>query len=354
MSDLTAHVVVHRPGGFTLDVELVAPRDRTIAVLGPSGAGKTTLVHVLAGLVPTDRGRVAIGGRVLDDPSEDVFVPPRDRRVGVVFQDYALFPHLDAAANVSFGLRSHGASAADASATARGWLRTVGLDGVDEWLPGRLSGGQQQRVALARALAMEPDVLLLDEPLSALDVQTRGRLRRDLARHLDAFDGPRVLITHDPAEAFLLADDIHVLEDGHITQVGTPEELRLRPRTRYAADLAGVNLLDGTAAEGVVSLDRSSLVIADRRVSGPVLLTIPPAAIALHPDRPAGSARNAWSTTVAAAEPLGDVVRILLGDPVPLTAEVTAAAATELGLAPGAPTWVSVKATEIGVEAATD
>jgi molybdate transport system ATP-binding protein len=206
-------------------------------------------------------------------------------------------------------------------------------------------------VALARALVVEPQLLLLDEPLSALDVSTRVELRRSLARHLLQFEGPRLLITHDPTEAFLLADTIYILEQGAITQAGTSQEIMMKPRTAYAADLVGVNLLTGNAQGGMVRLAGGhSLQVADASMSGPVLATVHPRSIALYRQRPDGSPRNTWPAHVELIEALGDRVRVGLGAPVPLTAEVTSASQAALNLVPGAEVWVAIKATEILVE----
>jgi molybdate transport system ATP-binding protein len=350
VSGLSARVSVHHPDGFRLGVDLHAPDGRTVAVVGPSGAGKTTLVDTIAGALRLDQGRIAVGSRVLDEPAAGVFVEPEDRNIGVVFQDHALFPHLDARENVAFGLRSRGVRQAAAVATADEWLDRVGLADQGSKRPSELSGGQRQRVALARALAPEPEVLLLDEPLSSLDVRTRSSVRRVLAEHLAGFVGPRIVITHDPTEAFMLGDEIHVLEQGAITQSGTADEIRLRPRTGYAAEFGGVNLLAGIADDGSVTVDGAGIAIAAHDVSGPVLLTIAPSAIALHATRPAGSPRNVWQTAVRALEPAGDVARVALGDPFPLTAEVTTESVSSLDITVGSPVWVSVKATEIGVQ----
>jgi len=283
-----------------------------------------------------------------------VFVPPEARRLGIVFQDLLLFDNLDVAANVAFGMRCRGVGREESAATAREWLQRLGIEGLAAQRPADLSGGQAQLVALARALATEPEMLLLDEPLSALDVGARAALRRTLGEHLGAFSGPRLVITHDPTEAFLLADEIHVIENGEITQAGAPEEIRMHPRTPYAADLAGVNLIGGTAHSGVVDTGTHTLHVADREMAGPVLLTIHPAAVAVHAERPGGSPRNAWVTVVERVEPLGSRVRLLTGPPLPLTIEVTDASRSELGLGPGTPIWVAIKATEIRLQAAGD
>ncbi|MDY7106833.1 MAG: ATP-binding cassette domain-containing protein [Actinomycetota bacterium] len=349
--DLDARIVVRRSATFTLDVTLRIAAGTTVALLGPNGAGKSTTVDALAGLVALDEGRITLGERVLDNPGADVFVPPDARRVGIVFQRYLLFDHLDVTDNVAFGPRSRGLRRRDARASARRWIDTLGLGDLAGRRPAELSGGQAQRVALARALATEPDLLLLDEPLAALDVTTRARLRRTLADHLAGYGGPRLLITHDPTDAFALADRICVVEGGRVTQEGTPDDIRRHPATPYVAALAGANRLAGTIAAGTVTLDDHPrpLHVADHHTSGRVAVTIWPSAIALHTTEPHGSPRNTWSTTVAALEPLGETTRVLLGDPLPLMADITPASATALGLGPGSAVWASIKATEITV-----
>ncbi len=305
---------------------------------------------LLGRLLPIDSGRITLGGVTVDDPDEGLFVPAEARRVGVVFQDYLLFPHLTVLDNVAFGLRSRKVNRSESQARAGEWLDRMGLGGQSRMKPGDLSGGQAQRVALARALVTEPDLLLLDEPLSALDVTTRVQLRRALAEHLEGFPGPRLVITHDPTEAFLLADEIHVIEEGKVTQAGTAEDIRLRPRTPYAADLAGSNLVSGVANDGVVDTGAHVLHIADHRISGPVLATIRPAAISVHLREPEGSPRNSWKTTIDLVEHLGERARLRTGDPLVLAVEVTDEAARALDLVEGTPVWVSIKATEITVE----
>ncbi len=342
VTGLEARLVLGRSTEFTLDVALAIPPGRTVALLGPNGAGKSTAVATLAGIVPIEEGRITLDGRVLEDPAVGTFVPPESRRIGVVFQDYLLFPHMTVAQNVAFGAE-HGGSAGE-------WLEKLDLEEIAQRKPSELSGGQAQRVALARALATRPDVLLLDEPLAALDVTTRTRLRRTLSGHLDAFDGPRLLITHDPSEAFLLADEIYVIEHGSITQHGTADDIRLRPRTPYVADLAGSNLFTGIAEKGTVGIGSHTVHIADTTIAGAVLATIHPRAVSLHLHQPEGSPRNAWETTIDLVESLGDRVRLNVGAPLPLTVEVTSDAVRSLGLAPGSTVWVSIKATEIGIE----
>ncbi|MEN8233651.1 MAG: ABC transporter ATP-binding protein [Actinomycetota bacterium] len=346
---LDAHLIVSTRDGFSLDVSLSLSPGRTIALLGPNGAGKSTVVAALAGLVPLEEGCITLNGRTLDDPARGVFAAPEDRGIGVVFQDYVLFPHLTVAQNVEFGLRSRGITRSDARDDAMTWMRRLGLDAFADRKPRRLSGGQAQRVALARALITEPDLLLLDEPLAALDATTRVHLRRTLADHLGQFAGPRLLITHDPTEAFLLADEIHVIEDGRVTQIGTPEDIRLRPRTPYIADLAGSNLVRGIAEEGTVMVGDHRLHVADTHIAGPVLAAIHPRAVVVHVKQPGGSPRNTWEGSVERIEHYGDRVRLQTDGPIPITAEVTPDALDALSIEEGSAVWISIKATEITV-----
>ncbi|MEY4173801.1 MAG: hypothetical protein RI900_966, partial [Actinomycetota bacterium] len=239
MSGLVARVGVRFPG-FAIDVPLSVQPGEVVALLGPNGAGKTTLLRALAGLQPIDHGSVVLDGTVLDDPVVGGFVEAAERSIGVVFQDYLLFPHLSVRENVAFGLRARGTAKAEARAVADGWLGRVGLADLADRRPTGLSGGQQQRVALARALAYGPRLLLLDEPLAALDAATRRDVRRELRQHLDAFDGCTVLVTHDPVDAYALADRVVVLEHGGVMQQGTLVEVAAHPRSRYVAELVGI------------------------------------------------------------------------------------------------------------------
>lgn len=343
--DLAARLLVRREG-FTLDIGLSIEVGTTAALLGPNGAGKTTAVRAIAGLEPLDEGRVSLGDQVLEDVGSGVRLPPEERNIGVVFQDYLLFGHMTVAENVAFGLVSQGRS----EAAVPRWLDRFGLTGKAEMKASALSGGEAQRVALARALITEPGLLVLDEPMAALDASTRVHVRRDLTDHLRGFPGPRVLITHDPTEAFLIGDEIYVLEEGRIVQKGTPDEIRMRPRTRYVADLAGANLLRGTAESGRVDVGGVALAVADTSLVGPVLATVHPHAISLHRTRPEGSQRNVWQTVTQRIERYGNLARVLTGDPLPLTVEVTQSAVEGLGLSEGERVWVAIKATEIGIE----
>lgn len=345
--ELHVDVAVER-GGLRLDVDLQAGPGVT-ALVGPNGAGKSTLLQAVAGLVPLAAGRVVLDDHVLADVGAGVAVPPEHRRVGVVFQSHLLFPHLSARANVAFGPRARGTPRREADAVADTWLERVGLAGHADARPATLSGGQAQRVALARALAGAPDALLLDEPLAALDVATRHEVRRLLRGHLDAFDGPVLLVTHDPVEAATLADRIVVLEHGRVTHDGDVATITGHPRTAWAARLAGVNLYAGTAAGTHVDLDGGGALTTADAMTGPVWVTVPPAAVALYPEAPHGTPRNVWPVTVTGHETLGDRVRVQLAGAPAVTAEVTPTGAAELGLATAGTLWASVKATELTV-----
>ncbi|MEO9139847.1 MAG: ABC transporter ATP-binding protein [Jatrophihabitans sp.] len=336
-----------RRGDFELELAMAAEPGEVVAVLGPNGAGKSTLLRVVAGLLPLDAGTVRVGDVVVDAVHDGVYEPPQRRRLGVVFQDHRLLPHLRVLDNVAFGLRSRGARRAPSRDLARAWLDRLGIADLARRYPRELSGGQAQRVALARALACDPAALLLDEPLAALDIQTRAEVQGELREHLREFAGPTLIVTHDPIEALLLATRIVVLERGRVVQQGTPVEITKRPLTPYVARLVGMNLYVGSAVNGVVTLDAGELVTSDP-VNGPVLAAVRPSAITVHTHHPDGtSARNVWSGTVASLAPLGDRIRVMTAGAIPATVDVTAAAVAELDLAPGQAVWLSAKATDV-------
>ena len=338
-----------RLGTLELDVEFEVAPGRIVGLLGPNGAGKTTLLRVLAGLVAPDEGRVVLDDIVLDDTSLGVHVPPEERPVGVVFQHYVLFPHLSALENVAFGLRSRGVPKPEARRKAAEWLSKVGLEGFVSNKPKQLSGGQAQRVALARALATQPRLLLLDEPLAALDASTRLETRRELRRQLDGYDGVRLLVTHDPMEAIALAERLIVLEEGRISQTGSPSEISEQPRSRYVADLVGVNLYRGRAENDEIHVGAAGRLVAPGAGRGEVFAVVHPRAVALYRTPPGGTPRNVWEGTVEALDLEGERVRVRVNGPLPIVAEVTPAAVADLGLGDGGSIWVSVKATEVVV-----
>jgi molybdate transport system ATP-binding protein len=340
-------------GTLDLDVAFTVAPGELVAVLGPNGAGKSTILRAIAGLVPLEAGRITVDGVTLDDPPADVFVEPEDRPIGVVFQDYLLFDHLTVLENVAFGLRARTVPRRRARALAAEWLDRVGLGGYAEQRPRALSGGQAQRAALARALATSPRVLLLDEPLAALDVGTRASVRRDLRRHLATFDGMRILVTHDPVDAYALADRVVIVEHGRIVQSGTLPEVTAHPRSRYVADLVGVNLVSGTVHDGVLRTEGGLAVVVADAAPGAAFAVIRPHSITVTRSAPTGSsARNSWPGSIVDIEPFGDRARIRVDGPLPLTAEVTAVAVADLHLRPGDEVHTTVKATDIEVHPA--
>ena len=336
---LDARLVVRR-AGFTLDIELGVAAGEVVALLGPNGAGKTTALRSLAGLTGLDDGHVTLDGARIDHE------PPERRRIGVVFQDYLLFPHLSALENVAFGPRCRHVPRREARETAREWLLRVGLAEHVRKKPRQLSGGQAQRVALARALAAEPKLLLLDEPLAALDARTRLDTRAQLRGHLASFPGATVLVTHDPLDALMLADRLIIVEDGAIVQSGDATMITAQPRTDYVARLVGLNLYRGHAEGTTVRLPDGFTLVTAVPLDGDAFVAFPPAAVSLFPTRPEGSPRNTWPATVTAMARHGDALRIELSGPIPVAADITPAAAVQLELAPGRAVWATVKATE--------
>lgn len=335
-------------GSFTLRARLSVGRGEVLALLGPNGAGKSTLLRAIAGLLAVDDGSIDLDGRTLDAPAAATFVPPEQRGIGVVFQDHRLFPHLRVIDNVAFGPRARGTSRTQARATAMTWIARLGLTEFADRHPGRLSGGQAQRVALARALAASPRALLLDEPLAALDVQTRAEVQGELREHLAAYAGPTLLITHDPVEALVLADRIAVLEDGGVVQQGAPSEISSRPVTAYVAKLVGVNLYRGTARAGTVRLAGGGELPAVEAPDGTVFVAVRPSAFTVHDARPhPSSARIVWTGTVRTLAPLADRVRLTVDTEHPVLVDITPAALAELRLAPGAQVWLTAKATDV-------
>ena len=301
-----------------VSVAAVAEPGQVVGVIGPNGAGKSTLLRAVAGLVPAD-------GEVRVDDRTWTGLPVRERAVGMAFQDQLLFPHLTALENVAFGPRTAGAPRADARRTAQSWLDRFGVGDLAARKPGQLSGGQAQRVSIARALANDPRVLLLDEPFAGLDVSVAAGLRVELARHLAAYDGVTLLVTHDAIDALTLADVVWVLEAGELVQVGPPREVAARPLTHHVARLVGLNVLH----------------------EGDRFWSFSPSAVTVSPAEPSGSARHRWPGTVTSLAPHGDAVRLLVSGRHDLLADVTPAAVAELELVPGREVWLSVKETAV-------
>jgi molybdate transport system ATP-binding protein len=347
---LTVEAEVTR-GSFTLTVSLVAEPGQVLGLLGPNGAGKSTLLSAVAGLTPVSAGRITLAGQLLDDADQGTFVEASGRPIGFVFQNYRLFPHMSVAHNVAFSPRARGQGKQEARAAARYWLGRLGLTELADRKPGQLSGGQAQRVALARALAGQPSLLLLDEPLSALDAGTRLDVQAELKRHLADFSGPCLLVTHDPIEALVLADQVAVLEHGRVVQQGAPALIARQPGTDYVARLVGLNLYAGRADGAAVALTGGgTFVIPDHGQHGDVLVAVRPSAIVVSTEPPrSSSARNAWQAKIAGLTLLADRVRLDLDGPPHALADVTPAAVSDLSLDPGSQVWLSVKATDLEV-----
>ena len=346
--------VAARRGAFEIRAAFEAAAGQTVALVGPNGSGKSTLVSAISGLLPPLEGTIVLEGVTLDDAEAGVSVPPERRPVGVVFQDLLLFPHLSATENVAFPLRARGVARSEARERASRLLDRLGLATRLDARPRDLSGGEAQRVALARALVVEPTLLLLDEPLSALDVGARVRMRELVHDELARFPGVRLLVTHDPVEASMLATRLVILEDGRVTQIGTPEEVRSAPRSRYAADLVGVNAVRGILeplGEGTGRLVSSdgALVVPwpEWYESGDVIAIVRPIDVTLGPDRPEGSARNVFRGRVTSVAVEGDRARVRLACAPPLVAEVTLGSVERLGVRAGADLWASFKAVEV-------
>jgi molybdate transport system ATP-binding protein len=323
-SGLLAEIVVERET-FELRVELEIEAGSTLALLGPNGAGKSTVLRSLAGLLRLSRGRISLAGTVLDDAERGSFLPPEHRRVGLVPQDYLLFPHLTVLENVAFGLRATGTGREEARARAVDWLDRVGLSAAAGARPAELSGGQAQRVALARALVLEPRLLLLDEPLAALDAEIRSQLRSDLAAHLRDFGGCAIVVTHDPLDALVLGDRLVVLENGRAVQRGTPAEVAGTPATGYVAQLMGLNLIDG-------------------RIFPPTAARV----VTVQPEPVADVA--SWHGTVASIEQQLAQIRIVVRtepDGQNVMADISAATMAAAPITAGDSVWISVDSADI-------
>jgi molybdate transport system ATP-binding protein len=350
--------VTLRRRSFVLDAAISAEPGQVVVLMGPNGSGKSTLLSVLAGLAVPDSGTVRLGDRLLTGPG--VFIPTERRRVGLMGQDPLLFPHLTALENIAFGPRSQGVPRAKARELAGSWLERIGLSSTAQRKPGQLSGGQRQRVALARALAARPRLLLLDEPLGALDISTAPEIRQVLRTHLRATGTTTVLVTHDILDAAVLADRMVVLAAGQVVDSGPALQVFASPRSEFAAALAGLNLVPATVDAPAGSGDLVTVTAAGIALTGVAdgpLVGGDPAAAVFAPSAVSvfrapiehGSPRNHWSAVVRAMEPGPATVRLRTGDAVSIAADVTPAAVAELGIAGGEQVWLAVKATEVRV-----
>jgi len=345
-----------RLGALELDVALAVGVGECLALAGPSGAGKTSLLRTVAGLFEPTKGRVSCDGEHWLDTGRGISVPPDQRRVGYLFQDHALFPNMTVWRNVAFGMGR--VPRRDRRKRAQALLDRFGMGShANEW-PRTLSGGERQRVALARALARKPSALLLDEPLSALDVRTRAEAGRQLATVLADVPAPAILVTHDFGEAALLADRVAVIDAGQIVQVGSAAVLAGKPQSAFVADLTGAVVLNGLARTGAhglteIDLDGGGLVWSTDPGRGRVAVTVHPWEVSVEPrgSDPHGSTQNRLAVTVASVTPLGNRVRVGMMAGQALTADLTASAARQLELAPGMKAVASWKATATRVVA---
>lgn len=340
---LHAHV---RSDERDVDVTLELGVGETLAVMGPNGAGKSTLLSTIAGVLRPDHAAVRLGEDLLADPGTGRWLPPHRRGVALLAQDPLLFPHLDVRENVAFGPRSTGTSRREARTRADGWLQQVGVADLAERRPAQLSGGQAQRVALARALATEPRLLLLDEPLAALDVSVAPAVRH-LLREVLA-DRSTLLVTHDVLDALALADRIVVVENGRVVEDGPTPQVLARPRSAFGARVAGLDLLSGTVhgdrlrtPEGVIMTGHPEGTLADGSAA---VAVFSPSAVSVHLAPPGGSLRNVLPAVVNHVEVHGDRVRVRTDV---ADAEITPAAVADLDLVPGVRIWLAVKATEV-------
>ncbi len=349
--------------GFVCNARFSAESGEPCTLIGPNGSGKSTVAAALAGILRIDTGSIELNKTSLDN-GRRVLCPQR-RNVGVVFQDRLLFPTMTVRDNIAFGLRARGQSKNEANRSAGKWLDRLDLTQHADKRPSQLSGGQAQRAALARALAIDPDLLILDEPLAELDPESKPGIRRLIADLLNEFTGVSILITHDPLEARSLAQRIVVIEDGAIVQTGSPDDLQRTPRSAFAAAFVGINLFAGVIT---LTADKPSVTGARRagqsddapsttiRIASPdlpdraeVFAALHPRAIILSHDKPASSARNAHHCTVESIDPIDGALRVTLTGPIELTAEITDEARTDLHLTAGSPIWASFKATEVRV-----
>ena len=324
-----------------LEVEFQVEPGEVLAVVGPNGSGKTTLLRALAGVQDAD-GTAVLAGRDL------MTLPAQDRAIGWLPQQGTLFPHLSVLGNAAYGLRARGVGRRTAQARARSVLADLGIADLADRRPAELSGGQAQRAALARALAVDPALVLLDEPLASLDVAVRHEVRAVLQSVLRGTRAATLLVTHDPVDVATLADRVLVLAQGRVLQAGPAADVLRAPGSPWVAGLLGLNAWPGVAEDGRVTLGSGAvLVSADSGPTGGVLAVLPPTAVALHRSRPTGSPRNVVTGVPVTTTSLAGRVRVTLDSVPSVTAEVTAAAATELDLGSGQALWASFKATEL-------
>lgn len=330
---------------FPLAVAFRVQPHQCLALVGPTGCGKTTTLRLIAGLDRPDSGRVSLNGTVAVDTDSGVFLAPQRRRLGVVFQDYALFPHLTVLGNVTYGARARGLGRSEAEEKARESLRVVQMDAHADVRATQLSGGQRQRVALARALASEPKALLMDEPLSALDVTTRREVREQLRALLAEIKMQTIIVTHDVADALTLGDQVCVMNEGRVVEFSDRSEMLARPRTGFVADFLGVNLLEGEVrplGDGLCAFECTGRTLVSRgTLSGEALLTVYPWEIALTRERPEPSDLNVLRGTVTGMSHLGPRMRVVVQNGIKLVCEVDYLKGEEMDLRVGDDVYVA-------------
>ena len=336
---------------FDLEMAFGVQAGETLVIIGPSGAGKTTILGQIAGLLSPDAGRIVVGDRVLFDSDQRVNVPPERRHLGYVLQEYALFPHMTVLQNIEYGMAARGMTRDEIARGAHDTMHMLGITHLAGIRPGGISGGERQRVALARAIAAGGQALLLDEPLAALDAQTRQNARGDLRRVIRSVGAAAVFVTHDYVDALAFGDTICVMERGHVVQMGCQEELLLRPKAQFVAEFMGVNFLQGIAKppkDGVSRVNVDGVEVSTTLDEpGEVFLAFSPADVILSPDRPTGSAMNVFEARVTALLQLGGRMRVDLDAGIPLVAEITPDSVARLHLEIGSKVYASFKATAV-------
>lgn len=339
---------------FDLEIGFEVSPAETLVIIGPSGCGKTTTLNIIAGLVEPDEGRVALGDHALWDRAARIDVTTEQRRVGYVFQDFALFPHMTVSENVAYGLRARNVRKADIPGKVGEALALLGIEHLKTRKPGVLSGGERQRVALARAIACDAEILLLDEPLGSLDAQTRNQVRGELQRLLRLINKIVIMVTHDYIDALTFGDQICVLDRGKVLQIGDRQELLRHPKSRFVAELTGVNFFEGaitrTTEDGLAEINVNGTpiyAVANGREAGETLVTFFPSDVSISLEAPSSSAVNVIRSNVKEIVHLGDKVRVSLNGALPLCAEITAGSLERMGLKAGDVVYASLKATAI-------
>ncbi len=339
---------------FPLRIAFDVKPAETLVIIGPSGCGKTTILNIIAGLVEPDEGRIALAGEPLYDAASRVSLPAEERRVGYVFQDFALFPHMTVSENVAYGLRARHHPKGEIPGKVAEVLQLLGITRLADRRPSALSGGERQRVALARAIACDAEMLLLDEPLGSLDAQTRGRVRGELQRMLRVIGRIAIMVTHDYIDALTFGDRICVMDRGRVLQMGPREELLHNPKSRFVAELTGVNFFEGTISagseDGLAEIwvgDSCLYAASDEKQMGGTLVAFFPSEVTITKEPPASSARNVFRTEIKDVIHMGDKVRLSLNGALPMCAEITADALEDLEVGEGDAVYASLKATAV-------